>query len=55
MNYQKFSAGLNISMATTLIIFEDISDAEILSQIVGRCQRHGRINNLEVLTQTTSN
>lgn len=49
INYLKFSAGLNVTSATTLLIFDDIPDAETLQQVIGRCQRIGRCQPLEVV------
>ena len=49
VNHQKFATGLNLQMAQQLVIFDDVSDDEVLAQIIGRCFRAGLGHTLEVI------
>ena len=57
VDLSKFTCGINVTCAKTLIVFDEVSDPEILKQVIGRCQRIGRTGSLEVhhykeITQT---
>lgn len=49
VNHHKFATGLNLQMAKQLIIFDEISDDEVLAQIIGRSFRAGLDHALEVI------
>ena len=49
MNSSKYSSGLNLTKTTVLVVFDEVSDEEIFQQIIGRANRIGRNDRLEVI------
>ena len=42
LNAGNFGAGLNLQMATNLIIYHEFRNIDLKSQVIGRAQRPGR-------------
>lgn len=49
VNMDKMCAGLDLSVTTHLLILSDLKDQRIEHQIIGRCYRSGRTNDLYII------